>query len=53
MKASDGSAATYTIGGSLKLGSSAQQVLTVETWNSTGFSLNNLDGIEEIDLSKY
>lgn len=51
--AADGSSATYSIGGSLKLGSSAQQQLTIETWNSTGFSLHNLDGIEEIDLSKY
>lgn len=53
IKAADGSTANYTIGGSLKLGSSTPQQLTIETWNSTGFSLHNLDGVEEIDLSKY
>ena len=53
IKADDGSRANYKIGGSLKLSSSASQKIVVETWNSTGFSLDNIDGIDAIDLSQY
>ena len=43
----------YSLGGKIALtGASAVQVL-VETWNSTGFSLESIEGIDEIDLSAY
>ncbi len=43
----------YSLGGKMALaGASAVQVL-VETWNSTGFSLESIEGIDEIDLSAY
>ena len=53
IKAADGSAANYTIGGSLDLSSASSQEVVVETWNSTGFSLSNIEGVEAIDLSAY
>lgn len=43
----------YSIGGKVTLaGGTATEVL-VETWNSTGFSLENIEGIDEIDLTQY
>lgn len=53
IKADDGSRANYKIGGSLKLSSDASQKVVVETWNSTGFTLDNIEGIDAIDLSQY
>ena len=29
------------------------KTIIIETWNSTGFELKDMLGIEEIDLSKY
>ncbi len=51
--AADGSTASYSIGGTMRLNSSNSQNVTVETWNSNGFELHSLDGIEAIDLSNY
>lgn len=53
IKAADGAAANYKVGGSLDLKSSARQEVTVETWNTTGFSIANIEGIDEINLSNY
>lgn len=53
IKADDGSQANYSIGGRLKLSSGSSQKVVVETWNSTGFSVDNIDGIDAIDLSQY
>lgn len=47
-----GDAATnYSLGGSVALGQGRE--ILVETWNSTGFEISNLEGVEAIDLSKY
>ncbi|MCH5246126.1 MAG: fimbrillin family protein [Muribaculaceae bacterium] len=43
----------YTVGGSLTISGSGTRNVIVETWNSTGFELNSLDGIESIDISGY
>ena len=53
VSAADGSTANYTIGGSLKLKNTAAQQIVVETWNSTGFTINSTEGIDAIDLSNY
>lgn len=53
VKAADGSQANFSIGGSMNLSSGASQQVVVETWNSTGFSIVNIDGIDAIDLSAY
>lgn len=48
-----GAGASYAIGGSLDLATPDTKDIVVETWNSTGFELNNLEGIESIDISGY
>ena len=53
IKADDGTQTNYKIGGKLDLPSSGKRVITVETWNSTGFEVNSLEGIDAIDLSQY
>lgn len=50
---SNGKSCNYTAGGSLDLGASGSQTITVETWNSTGFEIHGFEGIDEIDLSNY
>lgn len=46
-----GKSVNYSIGGSVDLGGANS--VTVETWNSTGFTISNFENIEEIDLSNY
>lgn len=41
----------YSIGGSIELGGATS--VTVETWNSTGFTISNFENIDEIDLTNY
>lgn len=53
VKAEDGTSAEYAVGSTVKLKSAARQTITVETWNSSGFELNSIDGIDVIDLSRY
>lgn len=42
----------YSIGGKINLTGATNDVV-VETWNSTGFELNDIVGVDEIDLSAY
>lgn len=37
----------------VKLNAGAANVVGIETWNSTGFELESLEGVTEIDLSNY
>ena len=43
----------YAIGGKVLLSAGTTTDVVVETWNSTGFSLDSLEGIESIDISQY
>lgn len=43
----------YAIGGKVLLTTGTPTDVIVETWNSTGFSLNSIEGIDEIDISQY
>lgn len=48
-----GTMLNYAIGGKILLSASTTTDVLVETWNSTGFSLESLEGIESIDISQY
>ncbi|MCH5345522.1 MAG: fimbrillin family protein [Muribaculaceae bacterium] len=43
----------YSVNGSMPVPGSGTRDVIVETWNSTGFEINSLEGIETIDVSKY
>lgn len=43
----------YSVGGALSIPGSGTRNVIVETWNSTGFEIYSLEGIESIDLSNY
>lgn len=45
--------ANYSMGGSIKLSGSGSKTVNLETWNSTGFEVADIEGLEEIDLSNY
>lgn len=45
--------ANYSAGGSIKLNGSGSKKVSIETWNSTGFKIPSVVGIEEIDISNY
>ena len=45
--------ASYIIGGSMDIPDAGTKQVVLETWNSTGFELNDLEGIETIDISNY
>lgn len=49
----DGTTESYGIGAVKDYGSKSNHVVVLESWNSTGFELKTLDGIEELDLSEY
>lgn len=49
----DGCSAGYEIGGIHTYTDNSTRETVIESWNSTGFELNTLSGIEEIDLSGY
>lgn len=49
----DGSSGGYEIGGSHAYTGGGTWETVVESWNSTGFELRTLSGIEEIDLGSY
>lgn len=44
---------TYRIGEKHSYSQEGSKVLSVETWNSKGFKLKNLNGVEVIDISQY
>lgn len=43
----------YSIGGTLDIPGSGVRDVTVETWNTNGFELPSIEGIESIDISAY
>lgn len=45
--------ANFTTGGKFTVPGSGNREVIVETWNSQGFELPNLEGIESIDISAY
>lgn len=53
VKWGDGTTSTYRIGEEHPYIQEDSKVLSVETWNSNGFKLKNLKGVESIDISQY
>lgn len=51
--AADGTTANYTPGSFLTLQNTGAQTITIESWNSTGFEIHSMEGIDAIDLSEY
>lgn len=49
----DGSSESYVTGLSHDYTSGNPKQIVIESWNSTGFELKNLEGIDEIDISEY
>lgn len=49
----DGNSGGYEIGGGHAYATGGAWETIIESWNSTGFELSTLNGIEEIDLSGY
>lgn len=49
----DGTADSYSIGGTHTYSDSGEKTARIESWNSNGFSLSNLEGIESVDISLY
>ena len=49
----DGMASSYRVGEEHAYEQAESKVLSVETWNSNGFKLKNLIGVEAIDISQY
>ncbi|MDE6484769.1 MAG: fimbrillin family protein [Duncaniella sp.] len=43
----------YAIGGKVILSAGTATDVVVETWNSTGFTLDTLEGVESVDISQY
>ena len=44
---------TYRTGEKHSYSKKGSKVLSVETWNSKGFKLKNLNGVEVVDISQY
>lgn len=44
---------SYDRGASHSYGTTTTKILSIESWNSTGFELRNLEGIDGIDISEY
>ncbi len=49
----DGTSGTYQFGVSHSYEQEGNKVVSIETWNSEGFRLKNLVGIETVDISQY
>ncbi len=49
----DGTAQSYKANAEHTFTGSASRQIVIESWNSTGFELNELTGIETIDLTEY
>lgn len=49
----DGTTDSYAVGLSHGYGGNASRQTVIETWNSTGFELKELTGVEVIDVSGY
>ena len=49
----DGTTSTYRVGEEHSYTQENSKALSVETWNSNGFKLKNLIGVESIDISQY
>ena len=49
----DGATSTYRVGEEHSYTQENSKALSVETWNSNGFKLKNLIGVESIDISQY
>ena len=49
----DEQVSTYRVGEMHSYGQAGSRVLSVETWNSKGFKLKNLIGVDVIDISQY
>ena len=49
----DGVAESYSMEADHSYSVDGDKTIIIETWNSTGFELKDMVGIEEIDLSKY
>lgn len=49
----DGNSESYAFGASHNFGSEILRETMIESWNSEGFQLQNLKGVEVIDISEY
>lgn len=49
----DGSLGGYEVGGQHSYTAGGSKTTVIESWNSTGFELSTLNGIDVIDLSEY
>lgn len=49
----DGNSESYAFGAEHDFASSESKVTMIESWNSTGFQLKNIQGVEVIDISEY
>ena len=49
----DGVAESYSMEAGHSYSVDGDKTIVIETWNSTGFELKNMVGVEEIDLSQY
>lgn len=49
----DGCADSYKVGNNHSYTSQEVHNVTIESWNSTGFELENLSGVEVVDISQY
>lgn len=49
----DETTSTYRVGEEHTYNQDGSRVVSVETWNSNGFKLKNLTGVEVIDVSQY
>lgn len=49
----DGNSESYAVGRMHDYSSKTSKQVVIESWNSTGFELKNLEGIDEIDISEY
>lgn len=49
----DGQIEGYAYNGTHNYSSNKSYEVAIETWNSTGFQLNTIEGIETIDVSDY
>lgn len=49
----DGNASSYKVGEEHAFTTQGAHQVAIESWNSTGFELENLSGVEVIDISQY
>ncbi len=49
----DNTNAAYTIDATHTYSGTGEKQIIIENWNSTGFELNDLTGVEEIDVSEF